>query len=185
MDNNIRLMGPNASAPRKIRQLERLDRIHQASEKGLIPASMLTYSLKKYVKVRERLLEGLRTGGQNQYRLEIGLSKLHGAGLVDRGYRGFSIYYQHLCEHIYPTFLEGDHFSYADMKRDISVKKMRYTSEVIFSRAQTTRFLQGTITHNKMPLLDYAVSWAFGRANMFKPLRQPHDWENYLSGRSF
>ena len=183
-DNNLRAMGPNNSAERKIRQLERLQRIHDAAENQLIPPSMITYHLKKYNELRSKLLEGLRTGGDDQFRTETGLSKLHGAGLVDRGYKGFGIFYPNLNAHIYPSYLEGrKHFSYNDMKRDVTVKKLRYTSEVIFSRVQTTRFLHGTITHNKMPLMDYAVSWAFGRANMFAPLRKPHDWDDYVEKR--
>jgi hypothetical protein len=189
MDRRFDRDGPNGSRQAKLRQLDLFDALHKLFENKELPPCMLSYNLKKTVEARRKLREGLENPtppGSVQYRLPVRLARFapNTALLTDRGYTKFAHLYPNLNAHITPTFLEGRaQFDYEDMQRDVPIKKLRYTSEVVFSRMQQTKLLQGTIKFNDYVVFDSVISYAAGLSNLTMPLREPRDWKNYFENR--
>jgi hypothetical protein len=54
-----------------------------------------------------------------------------------------------------------------------SLCRLRYTSEVAYSRATAADSLKDAIHYSNMCLLQHMHSWGHGRMNLYKPLREP------------
>ena len=137
---------------------------------------------------RARLLEGLLFGGPDQYRLPIRLCKaLPGTAMLnDRGYAKFAVYFPHLNRMMSPAFVHGRaKFHAAEMEMDSYLKRYRYTSETVLSRAQNCRMLRGIINFQDFPIFQDALCWGYMIANLYKPLRLPGDWSTYLQKRGY
>ena len=184
--NYIKAKGPNTNAESKMRSIEQNNRFRLAVRSGKLSyKSLLSHRLFKLEPTDLELLKGLENDlGEEQFRLPTRLLKLYPglAMLVDRGYRKHAVFYPFFNRHIYPSFLDGrKQFEWADMCRDIDIKRLRYTSEVVFARTVCCRLLSSKIKVEDFPILDDAMSWSYGMANLYKPLRLPGDWEAYLN----
>jgi len=181
----IQVKGPNMNAAYKKRQLYQNERFREAVRDRLLPCtSLLAHRLLKLEPTDKKLLNGLEVGGSHdQFRLPTRLSKfpLGTALLTDRGYRKHSIYYEYFNRHVCPSFLDGRaQFEYEDMETDIDIKRLRYTPEVCFARVVCCRFFRSKIAVEDFPVVDDAICWAYAMANLYKPLRKPGDWDDYI-----
>ena len=62
---------------------------------------------------------------------------------------------------------------------DKDVKELRYTSEVFFARVTTTTILKDSVPFRRLNIIEDAVKWALGSANLFAPLRPSDDYLAY------
>lgn len=180
----IKALDPNMNEVTKREQLEMRQRFRDAiNNKKLSPLSLHSHRIMKMKSIDDRLLEGLSIGGATQFVIAIGLAMFFAlvAILTDRGYKKFSIFYPNLNKHIYPSFLEGrKQFDYEEQEKDIDIKRLRYTCETVFARVTNSRFFSSIIKYEDFSLIEDGLSWAMAMANMYKPLREPGDWNKYL-----
>jgi hypothetical protein len=185
----IKVDGPNMNAETKMQQLRIHQRIYQAQKDGRLDSvNLIGYYLDRMTETRNKLIEGLEIGGEDQYVLPIALSKFPRCTCVlcDRGGKKQAQGWPWFNVHIFPAFIDGrDRFDYSEMLRDVDIKRLRYTPETVFARAQASSLLlQGRISKGDFNIFDDAVCWAYAMANFCKPLRQPGDWVEYLASRN-
>ena len=107
------------------------------------------------------------------------------AVVVDKGYKGHAVFWPKLNRHVLPTFLESrSQFEVEELEDDLETKRIRYTSETLFSRGQTQRILKGVVDYGDLAIVDDVYSFAMGCANLMLPLRNPYDWNEYVASLS-
>ena len=94
--------------------------------------------------------------------------------LGDRGFADVEIYFQNMNLMLHPHFLgKRKCFSPAEITHDWRISKLRYTSEVVYSRLTSEESLYGVVRRETFSRLSYIVSWGHARNNLAKPLQQP------------
>jgi hypothetical protein len=173
----VTLQGPNLNATTKIRQLESQNRFRTAVKEKKI----------KLEDVDDKLMRGLTEDtedGEVQYTLPTRLSKYPAGEAIcgDRGFKQCAVFYEHFYFHLCPTSLGGrTQFEFEDIVTDQGVKELRFTSEVPFSRTKNCKIFSSTIGREDLSLLDDALCWAYAMVNLYKPMREPGDWEEHVS----
>jgi hypothetical protein len=177
------IFGPNLNSYTKMQQLQLHKRLNIAFQSNRMNRfNLLAHRIYKLQDVNEQLMEGIINGGEYQFRLPTRYLKLDASlcCIADRGYIKHSVFYPNLNKHITPSSLKKrEQFDYEDQERDIDIKRLRYSSETYFARVVNCRLLGRIIKIEDFGIFEDALSWAMAMANMYKPLREPGDWEEY------
>ena len=80
--------------------------------------------------------------------------------------------------------LQSPQFEIEEVKSDKDIKTLRYTSEVFFSRVTRTTILKDSVPYNRLHLLEDALNWANGAANLYKPLRPSEAYKAYIGNNA-
>ena len=105
--------------------------------------------------------------------------------LTDRGFAEDSILYPNLNGHLTPAFVRGrEQFEVEEILEDKDIKKLRYTSEVYFSRVTNTAILRDSVPYYRMHIIQHACNWGNGSANLYPPLRPSAAYYAYVGERS-
>ena len=177
--------GPDSSATRKIKQLTRHNRLHAMYESGQLKKCHFSFYLHFMADTRAKLLEGLLGNDPigERLRLPTRLLKIPPDALVlsDRGFAEDAILYPNINGHLTPAFVGGrPQFEVEEVHGDKDLKKLRYTSEVFFARVTNTTILKDSVPYNRLHLLEDALNWANGAANLYKPLRPSEAYKAYV-----
>jgi hypothetical protein len=185
--------GPDGSASRKIKQLKRHERLHQMYSNGRIGPCHFSYYLHEFKVQRQTMLNQLLAVEIGVTQLPTRLAKipLGSKVLSDRGFAEDAPLYPNFNQHITPAFLSGRlQFDAEDVlggheasgrPGDKDVKELRYTSEVFFARVTATTILKDSVPFRRLNIIDDAVKWALGSANLCAPLRPSEYYDAYVT----
>ena len=102
--------------------------------------------------------------------------------LTDHGFARDAIKYPNFNEHITPKFLnKRSQFSHPELMDDLKICNLRYTSETLFSHVFDEECLKDVVPYPFLSTLEDSWNWAHAAANFMQPLRNPKDWNAYLS----
>ena len=183
-------IGLDRNGRAKLEQLEMLQELHEAYERGKENGGLSKCLLSMYLKLtahhRLRLIEDLKRyrDGELEEPPEIPrrMAKLAACFkiLADRGFDGDSLSYPHANVVITPEFLgrEKDgssrkQFTLAELERNQKNCELRYTCKVVFSRVTTEKILAGIIPYSALAHIEHAHCWAHAQANLRLPLKMP------------
>jgi hypothetical protein len=190
--NHFKLVeGPNLCVASKQRQLTFFDAVDKATKEKILQPNLLSYYIDSTPVLRAKLQSALLPPpvaapgevAREVFRKRTRLAQIPATSAVgaDKGYVRHAILWPNMNRHVLPHFLgKRQQFYQEELEEDINIKVRRYISEVVFSRGQTQRILQGVISYGDFAILDDIVSYALGCCNLFQPLKKPMDWESYL-----
>ena len=186
VNKNIKLIqrGPSSSRQEKIEQLELLNRLYyEYFETKSLELNMLAFYVFFTKADRDTLLGLLRNESNELICIATGTSKIPAGWYIlsDRGFADDTAKYRNLNPILCPTFLDGRaQFTYDDIKKDIPLCKLRYSSECIFSRVTDIAICSGTIPVVNFEIFNEAVAWAHGRSNLQQPYYKPAVWDEFV-----
>ena len=187
VSKNLKLIrrGPNSSRQEKIDQLELLNRLYtEFFVTEALELNMFAFYLFFTKADRSTLLELLRDERNELICIVTGTSKIPAGWYIlsDRGFADDTAKYRNLNPILCPTFLDGRlQFTYDDLKKDIPLCKLRYSSECIFSRVTDIAICSGTIPVVNFEIFNDAVAWAHGRSNLQQPYYKPAAWDEFIT----
>ena len=179
--------GPNQDNVHKLRQQERLERLHKLYEAGELKECTLSYYLYHTQDLRRNMrkrLYGVVNNERNPLGLRTRLAKLPaGYNVVsDRSFAHDAPKYPNLNAHITPHFLAGrKQFQKEETSSMRGVSTLRYTSEVIFSHIFNEQSLKDSVRFGLFSILNDCWDWGHAAANLNAPLRVPANWNEYLN----
>jgi hypothetical protein len=175
--------GPDMNASRKIKQLKRHDRLDVLYRTGKIALCHFSFYLAETRMLRAKLLSELLGEVNSVSQLPMRLLKVPAGTtvLADRGFAEDAILYPNLNSHITPAFLKGQtQFELDQVMSDKCIKELRYTSEVLYARVTCTKLLKDSVSFNRLHMLDPALRWGLGSANLCSPLRPSQEYWNFV-----
>ena len=176
--------GPNKNRTTKIEQLEMLDRLDDKYHKEkVIDNNNMSYYLKYTRDERAKLLQLLKDESTEWIYIEVGTSKIPPGWylLADRGFADDTMKYKNLNSILSPCFLEGrKQFTIEEIKKDIPLCKLRYSSECIFSRVTDLKICSDTVAVNNFHIFNEAVAWGHARNNLQQPYYAPSNYWDYI-----
>jgi hypothetical protein len=102
--------------------------------------------------------------------------------LADRGFARDAPKYPNFNRHVTPCFLtKRPQFMFNELKKDMGVCTLRYTSEAIFSHVFDEESLKDVVPYHYLRTLDDSWDWGHAMANFMLPLRNPKYWNDYIS----
>eukprot|EP00984_Skeletonema_dohrnii_P006915 scaffold2464_cov96-Skeletonema_dohrnii-CCMP3373.AAC.8 len=181
--------GANESGLRKLRQLERHERLHLSYESGKLRKCLLSYFLLAATDDRRKLLRWMGSSMINHDdiamptveelpKIWLRLAKIPEKYkiLADKGFADTERDYPWFNLVETPTKLsaaKGYRKSPEHIKRDRPLTSSRFSAETVFHRVYSEDILNGKIPYYLIPLLPYAHSLAHGEANLHQPFRRP------------
>ena len=175
--------GPSESRSRKIEQYETIELLDQLYHKvkGL-KLCLLSHYLEYTREYRKKVLDNLRSNVSMVY-LKFGTGKIPPGWciLADRSFRHDASKLPNINPIVYPTLVKGrDQFEIEEVIEDIDLCRLRYTSEVLFSRVTDSGILRGIIPVHRLPFIIDQFNYAYGHANLMQPLAYPENWNEYI-----
>ena len=175
--------GPSESRSNKIHQFETLELLDKEYHvKKTLRLCLLSHFLEYTREYRKRVLDNLRSNVSMIY-LKFGTGKIPPGWciLADRGFRRDASKFPNMNPVIYPTLVSSrSQFEVEEVIEDIDLCKLRYTSEIVFSRTTDCHLLQGIIPVCNLPYITHHLNYAYGRANLMQPLACPENWSDYI-----
>ena len=176
--------GPNKNRTTKISQLEMFDRLDDKYHKEkVIDNNNMSYYLRYTRNERAKLLQLLKDETTEWIYIEVGTSKIPPGWylLADRGFADDTMKYKNLNSILSPCFLEGrKQFTIEEIKKDIPLCKLRYSSECIFSRVTDLKICSDIVAVNNFSIFNEAVSWGHARNNLQQPYYAPSNYWDYI-----
>jgi len=175
--------GPSESRSSKIHQLETLEMLDNSYHVDLsMSMCLLSHYLEHTREYRQQVLQHLRRGDAMLY-LKFGTEKIPAGWcvLADRGFRYDSCRLPNFNPVIIPSMkLSRDQFEVEEIIEDIDKCRLRYTSEVLFSRQTDNAFLRGVVPVNRLGSIEDNINFSFAQCNLMDPLTKPEDWSDYI-----
>lgn len=175
--------GPSESRSAKIEQYETLELLDELFHKvKSLRLCVLSHYLEYTREHRRRVLEHLRSNVPMVY-LKFGTGKIPPGWciLADRGFRHDASKLPNINPIVYPTLVKGrDQFEVEEVIEDIDLCRLRYTSEVLFSRVTDSGILRGIIPVNRLAYIIEHLNYAYGHASLMQPLAYPDNWNEYV-----
>ena len=183
--------GANENGLRKLRQLERHERLHRSYEDKKLRKCLLSYFLLAVKEDRHKLLRWMGSkmidhdkvpmpNVDELPKIWLRLAKIPALYMIlaDKGFADTERDYPNFNQVETPTKLaagKGYRKSQEHIKRDRPLTSSRFSAETVFSRVYSEDILNGKIPYYLIPLLPYAHSLAHGEANLCQPFRRPGD----------
>lgn len=187
----VLIAGANESGLRKLRQLERHERLHRCYEDGKLCKCLLSYFLLAAKEDRHKLLRWMGSEMIDHDKVAmpaleelptiwLRLAKIPKEYkiLADKGFAETERDYPNFNTVETPTKLaaaKAYRKAPEHIKRDRPLTSSRFSAETVFSRVYSEDILNGKIPYYLIPLLPYAHSLAHGEANLDQPFRTPGD----------
>jgi hypothetical protein len=189
LNYELLLRGPNSSRNSKIKTLQLHDRYDKAYHSGPVKDRLPPTSFSHYLfytrDARRQMLQVLQSDATL-----IEVTKQHGLQnippglyvLADRGFAGCSSCYPNANSIIFPSFVLGrEQFEVEEVKKNISICRLRYSSEVFFSRVTDSAMMRGVVEMNKLKHFYAHLAFSHARNNIcYEPLSKPANWEDYI-----
>ena len=183
-EEELKKTGPNSSASRKQRQLERFLRLDDMYHKqGRLELCLLSYYIDKNRELIKAMKDYLTGQQNNPVRLGTLFSKFAVGTdvLADRGFVFITLSLPHANKCVTPAMRNGRaQFTYGELTKDMKTCMLRYGIEVSYSRVATEESLSGEIRYALFKYLPHLVDWAHANTNLHQPLQNPTDWYEYI-----
>ena len=191
------LTGPNSSGWRKLRQLERHERLHRSYEDGKIHKCLLSFFLLVTTNDRHKLLAWMGSSmvpdiekptREELPEIYLRLAKIPPSFCVgtDKGFKGTDRDYPWFNRVFSPTKLselKGYRKTGYHIRRDRPLCSARFSSETFFFRVDDDDIMKDTIPYWHIPIFPYAHALAHGEANLCMPFRTPG--RNSIVGKDY
>jgi hypothetical protein len=175
--------GPSESRSSKIHQFETLELLDKEYHvKKTLRLCLISHFLEYTREYRKKVLDNLRSNVPMIY-LKFGTGKIPPGWciLADRGFRRDASKFPNMNPVVYPTLVSSrSQFEVEEVIEDIDLCKLRYTSEVLFSRVTDCKLLEGIIPVHNLPYITHHLNYAYGRAKLMQPLACPENWSDYI-----
>jgi hypothetical protein len=176
---------PNFSPASKLEQLKLHDRLHEQYKAGNLSSCLLSVYVDKMTEFRryQTYVINHGTSSQNSARFSNDvrkrrvynkLAKVPGdrSILGDRAFYNDAMRYPNLNDQITPKFLMGrKRFNRKELLDDMKLCRLRYCSEVNFSRITNENILSDVIPRSSFSVAHHAIHWAHGAANLCQPFQ--------------
>lgn len=97
--------------------------------------------------------------------------------LADRGFYFDASSYPNVNSQVSPHFLSGrNQFESSEIDCDLVTCRLRWSSEVVFSRVTGHNPLTDVIPFSYFPILSAMIDWGYAHANMMQPFNKPPDY---------
>ena len=102
--------------------------------------------------------------------------------IVDRGFDKSMQYYPNFNYHVLPSFKRRrKRVQQREVRYSREVAKDRYIGEVYNARVKSQKLIKGHIERHRFRYVNHTFNWGHAMSNLYKPLKNPADWEDYLS----
>ena len=186
--------GPQSSALELLLQLECHERLHRRYVSGILSPCLLSFYLESVAEDRWALLDWLgsdltpeshlgKTVSPPKVPLRLNKIPIGREGLADKGFDGTDRFLPNMNPVRTPLllrtrkvkqYLRSEVFGSAGNR---ALCRLRYTSEVAFSRATQADSLKDVIRYSNIVLLQHMHAWGHAMMNLGKPLRPPQNSE--------
>jgi hypothetical protein len=102
------------------------------------------------------------------------------AVLLDKGFDKINGWLPNYNPIYHPAFLTKGKFNPEQIRFNLTVCQNRYTCEVVYSRVNQVKGIQGVIKREKSHWFEDMMNWAHGRANLYLPLQTPARHQDYF-----
>jgi len=181
--------GPNSDRDTKIQQLKLHDRYDKAYHEGPLKDRLKPTVFSHYLYYtrndRKALLDTLESSATViLVEKKIGFQHIPPGYyvLADRGFARCSSCFPNYNAVLCPSFvLKREQFELEEIKDNISICRLRYSSEVFFSRVTDFAMMKGVLELHSIKHFNAHLSFNHAMNNIaYAPLSNPSNWNNYL-----
>ena len=183
------LRGPNSDRDTKIEALLVHDKYDKAYHEGPLQDRMKPSVYSHYLyytrSYRKALLDTLESSATViQVEKKIGFQHIPPGYyvLADRGFARCSSCFPNYSAVLCPSFvLKREQFELEEVKDNISICRLRYSSEVFFSRVTDFAVMKGVLELNDIKHFNAHLAFNHAMNNIaYAPLSKPDNWNDYL-----
>jgi hypothetical protein len=118
----------------------------------------------------------------NKYPTRLGKFPSDWCCMCDKGFAKCQVAYPNMNQCCCPHFLEGGkQFTPAELLYDMSLKKLRWKDEGVFSCLTDEELVATVIPSHRVKYAEAAWNWGLARNNLSQPKYKPKDWEEFIS----